>query len=56
MLIPAAATMVARCTVLRVPPPPAASPSAVGRTLPRAEAIADVDSLMRTLDDVHPDL
>jgi hypothetical protein len=56
ILIPAAATMLARCTVLRVPPPPAASPSAIGRSLPRAEAIADVDTLMRTLEDVHPDL
>ena len=44
------------CSPIRVPPPPGIAPSAIGRTLTRDEAIADVDVLMRTLEDVHPDL
>src|SRR5262249_43002751 len=44
------------CSPIRVPPPPAAEPSAIGRTLTRGDAVADIDTLMRTLEDVHPDL
>ena len=47
---------VASCSPLRVPPPPSAAPAAIGRTLNRDDAIADLDLLMRTLEDVHPDL
>jgi len=48
--------IVAACSPIRVPPLPNAAPAAIGRTLNRDEAIADLDVLMRTLEDVHPDL
>jgi hypothetical protein len=47
---------VASCSPIRVPPPPSAQPAAIGRTLSREDATADIDVLMRTLEDVHPDL
>ena len=47
---------VASCSPIRVPPPPSVAPAAIGRTLTRDDARADIDVLMRTLEDVHPDL
>jgi len=44
------------CSPIHVPPPPAVPQSAVGSTITRADALADLDTLMRTLEDVHPDL
>ena len=50
------ATVLLACSPIHVPPPPSADPSAVGRTLRRADVIADIDTLMHTLEAVHPDL
>ena len=50
------AGILAACSPIRVPPPPNAAPAAIGRSLSRDDAIADLDVLMHTLEDVHPDL
>ena len=47
---------VVSCSPIRVPPPPAVPQSAIGHTLSRDDALADVDVLFRMLEDVHPDL
>lgn len=39
-----------------VPPSPATPASAIGRPISRAEALADLDTLLRTFEDVHPNL
>jgi len=44
------------CSPIRIPPTPGASPEVVGTTISRADAIADIDTMMRILEDVHPDL
>jgi C-terminal processing protease CtpA/Prc len=44
------------CAPIHVPPTPGASPSIVGSTITRADALADLDTMMRVLEDVHPDL
>ncbi|HEV8447194.1 MAG TPA: hypothetical protein VGQ44_10250, partial [Gemmatimonadaceae bacterium] len=44
------------CSPIRIPPTPRASPEVVGTTISRADAIADIDTMMRILEDVHPDL
>ncbi len=44
------------CSPIRAANPPPAPAAAVGRTLTRADAIVDVDTLFHTLEDVHPDL
>jgi len=44
------------CSPIRVPPPPPVPQSAIGSTITRANAMADVETMMRTLEDVHPDL
>ncbi len=44
------------CSPIRIPPSPAVPQSAIGSTITRADAMADVDTMMRTLEDVHPDL
>src|SRR5262249_37604550 len=41
---------------IRVPPVRAAAPAAIGRAVSRSDAIDDVDTMMHTLEDVHPDL
>lgn len=46
----------ASCAPIRVPAPPAVPASAIGRTMTRDDAVADLDVLMRTLENVHPDL
>ena len=46
----------ASCSPIRVPPPSSAAPAAIGSTITRDDARADVDVLMHTLDDVHPNL
>ena len=51
-----AAFTVGACTPIRVPPPPTAAPAAIGSTITRDDARADIDVLMRTLEDVHPNL
>src|SRR5512141_617519 len=47
---------IASCAPFHVPPPPALSPSAVGSTITRDDAVSDVDALFHTIEDVHPDL
>jgi len=44
------------CSPIRVPPPPPVPQAAIGSTITRADAVADVDAMMHTLEDVHPDL
>jgi C-terminal processing protease CtpA/Prc len=44
------------CSPIRIPPSPAVPQSAIGSTITRADALADIDTMMRTLEDVHPDL
>lgn len=44
------------CSPIRVPPYPRTPPSVIGSNLSRADAIADLDTLMHTLEDVHPNL
>ena len=50
------ALSLASCSPIRVPPPPSVAPAAIGRTLTRDDARADIDVLMHTLEDVHPNL
>jgi len=44
------------CSPIRVPPPASAAPAAIGSTITRDDARADIDVLMHTLEDVHPNL
>ena len=37
-------------------PLPALSAATIGSTISRVDAVADVDTLLRTLENVHPDL
>jgi C-terminal processing protease CtpA/Prc len=46
----------ASCSPIRIPPPPSVAPAAIGRTVSRDDARADIDVLMRTLENVHPNL
>jgi Peptidase family S41 len=43
-------------SVIRVPSTPPVPASMIGRVLARDDALADLDALMHTLEDVHPDL
>jgi len=51
-----AAISVSACSPIHVPPPPSAAPAAIGSTITRDDARADIDVLMHTLEDVHPNL
>jgi C-terminal processing protease CtpA/Prc len=44
------------CTPFRVPPPPPVPADALGRTISRLDAVTDLDTMMKTFEDVHPDL
>jgi peptidase S41-like protein len=46
----------ASCAPIRVPPPPPVPQAAIGRALARDDAVSDIDVLVHTLEDVHPDL
>ena len=44
------------CSPFREPPFPPVPPGVTGRVVTRADAIADLDAMMRMFEDVHPDL